>query len=362
MPLIWCSISAHGYGHAAQVIPVLNELHHLLPDLRVLLRTQVPREYFQNRLRPPWDWMPAEQDVGCVQHGPLQIDEAATWEAHARFHRTWDARLAEEIGEIGRHRPDLILSDISYLAIAAGAHAGLPTVALVSLSWDVVLEFFPTRTDSRARLIDEIRGAYRRAQLAIGLMPALPLSVFPTIKDVGPVVDPLPPDRSRLRKAVGAADHERVVLVGFGGIPLDNLPIARMAALTPYRFIVSGHVPASDRVLPLGAVDLPFRTILASCDVLMTKPGYSTIVEAVAGNIPVVYVRRFNFADESGLVEYLQRYGRGVELSAKDFADGRWEEALEAAGAVPASPAKPPSPTGARDAAHLLQQLLDGRD
>ena len=32
MPLIWCSISGHGYGHAAQVAPVLNALGRLMPN------------------------------------------------------------------------------------------------------------------------------------------------------------------------------------------------------------------------------------------------------------------------------------------------------------------------------------------
>ena len=26
MPVVWCSISGHGFGHAAQVVPILNEL------------------------------------------------------------------------------------------------------------------------------------------------------------------------------------------------------------------------------------------------------------------------------------------------------------------------------------------------
>lgn len=66
------------------------------------------------------------------------------------------------------------------------------------------------------------------------------------------------------------------------------------------------------------------KTLLASVDVIMTKPGYSTIVEAVTLQQPVVYVRRYNFADEAPLVDYLQRYGRGIELSLDDFTQGRW--------------------------------------
>ena len=37
----------------------------------------------------------------------------------------------------------------------------------------------------------------------------------------------------------------------------------------------------------------------------MTKPGYGTILEAVALGLPVIYVRRYNFADEAPLVDFL---------------------------------------------------------
>ena len=55
MPLIWCSISGHGYGHAAQVVPVLNALGRLVPNLKALLRTTVPAGFFEPRLAIPWE-------------------------------------------------------------------------------------------------------------------------------------------------------------------------------------------------------------------------------------------------------------------------------------------------------------------
>ena len=53
MPLIWCSISGHGYGHAAQVVPVLNALGRLVPNLSAILRTSVPADFFEPRLDIP---------------------------------------------------------------------------------------------------------------------------------------------------------------------------------------------------------------------------------------------------------------------------------------------------------------------
>ncbi|MEK6633600.1 MAG: hypothetical protein AABY94_09780, partial [Nitrospirota bacterium] len=82
MPLIWSAISAHGYGHAAQVVPVLNELGKQIPSLRVILRTNVPRHFFESRMTVPWELRPAQMDIGCLQHGPLTMDWDATWQAH----------------------------------------------------------------------------------------------------------------------------------------------------------------------------------------------------------------------------------------------------------------------------------------
>lgn len=85
----------------------------------------------------------------------------------------------------------------------------------------------------------------------------------------------------------------------------------------------------------------------------MTKPGYGTLVEAVTLQVPIVYVRRYNFGDEQSLVDYLHRYGRGVELPLDDFMKGQWATALEQAFNLPSTP-PPPEPSGASEAAAVL--------
>ena len=100
---------------------------------------------------------------------------------------------------------------------------------------------------------------------------------------------------------------------------------------------------------------------MASADILVTKPGYSTVVEAVALGKPVVYVRRYNFADEQALVDYLHRCGRAVELPEQDFTVGNWQAALQTAASAPLPGETPPTPTGAADAARILSHYLDGR-
>jgi len=364
MPLIWCSISGHGYGHAAQVVPVLNALSCLVPELKVILRTSVPGRFFQDRLACAWEISPSEQDIGCVQtDGPLVIDVDATWAEHRRFHDNWESKIAEEVHSIKAHAPDLMLSDISYLAIQAGVTANLPTVGLCTLSWDQVLAPWLGHDRAaaawRVATIEHITKAYGHAELMIRPAPSIPLPAFRKVVDVGPVVDPQPPQRQRLRDLLQVKSDERIALVAFGGIVQKDLPFEHLDRIAGYRFLIDGSVPTGfTRLHSTGSLSLSFRTLLASCDLIVTKPGYSTIVEAVATGTPVVYVRRYNFADEQSLVEYLLRYGRGAELSLADFAAGNWEPSLDAASQAPPPPEPAPAPAGGPAAATLLAQYL----
>ena len=119
---IWCAISGHGFGHAAQVVPILNELGRHLPGLTAILRSTVPASFFHDRLTIPWSLQSVQQDVGCVQHGPLDIDVPATWEAHRRFHASWESRMATETAALAAAAPAMVLADTPYLALSAGKH------------------------------------------------------------------------------------------------------------------------------------------------------------------------------------------------------------------------------------------------
>lgn len=363
MPLLWCSISGHGFGHAAQVAPVLNALAALVPDLHVVLRTTVPESFFRARLTVPWEHRPAEQDIGCIQDGPLKIDVPATWAALRRFHDTWNRRLDEETRLLRNFAPDLLLSDISYFALSAGHEAGIRCLALASLAWDEIMQVYvqPGHPDQTA-LLDRMRACYGLAEFLIRLAPALPLRSFRTIVDVGPIVEPLRSDAARLRRAVGAKDGERLVLVGFGGIALTDLPYERIDRLEGYRFLVDGKLPHPfARIHSVEDTGMRFMEVLASTDIIMTKPGYSTIVEAVDKRKSVVYVRRYNFGDEPSVVDYLHRHGRGIELSMADFVAGRWEPSLTALVSQPPFPAAPPPPGTAQAAAQIAAALAGPR-
>jgi hypothetical protein len=255
--------------------------------------------------------------------------------------------------------PNVVLADTPYLAVAAGKAAAIPTVALASFTWDLVLSEYvaPPSIDSRATL-QLIRRAYAEADLALRITPAPKMEIFQRVIDIGPIAEPASSAREQLTKFLGLAPGEQTVLIGFGGVPLDSLPFNRLELLTGYRFIFDGSIPpGSRRFVTVTSLPFSFKTLMASVDLIMTKPGYGILVEAVELQTPIIYVRRYNFADEQPLVDYLHRYGRGVELSMSDFTQGEWRSALNKILDLPPTIASP-SPTGAREAATELKKLL----
>ncbi len=359
MALIWCAISGHGFGHAAQVIPVLNELARDVPGLKVILRTTVPEKFFASWLKVPWEINPVNQDIGCVQKGPLRIDVQATWEAYARFHEGWEQRVAAEARAIASRAPNLVLSNISYLAIEAGARAGLPTVALASLSWDEILRpLMAQENQDHLSVVRHIQGSYRFADLLIRLTPGLPMEAFHQRIGVGPICLPLTVCPSAWRAQIDGHPDAPIVLVALGGVPLDFLPYDRIAQVSGYRFLLDLPIPDGFRGLrSTSSLPMGFESIPAIADIVVSKPGYATVVETVMARKPLVYVRRYNFAEEALLVEFSHRFGRSAELSKEDFFAGAWKEALDEVWARPFPEACPPE-SGIRHAAELIAKYL----
>jgi hypothetical protein len=364
MTTVWCSISAHGFGHAAQLMPILKELGTGITDLKVILRTQVPAEFFQRHLQVQWELQVAQQDVGCIQRGPMDVDVEATWKAYSQFHNNWEWKVMEEAKAIQSANAQLVVANISHLAIAAAARAEVPAVGIASLSWDRVLEVY--KQDhflDHQSILTTIRNAYASASQLIRLHPGIAMPAFRSSVDVGPSIPFISSTSSNsynLRKLLNLQEKDDIVLIAFGGVPLAGLPLNQMESISGFHFLV-GDLPCSSssfkRVHRLEDLSIPFLEVVKQADIIMTKPGYGTVMAAVHHEKSIVYVRRGSFIDEQGLVEYIHRYGRGVELSRQDFESGAWEATLRAVRTVP-KPVEPPPAPGHGAVVDILRNFL----
>jgi hypothetical protein len=255
-----------------------------------------------------------------------------------------------------RSRPDLVIANAGYLPLAAARLLGVPGVLIASFTWAHALAAYCGEAPGVTSLLAEMTSAYAGADLQLAPEPSLPMPELPRLRAVGPITRRGVCRRAELRSRLGLAPEVRLVVLFLGGVP-TVLPLAAWPRTPDLAYLVShSALPERPDMYPADTTGLPWPDLLASADALVTKPGYGSITEAACNGVPVAYVRRGAWPEEPGLLAWLKRNGRGVEVSREALLRGELGPALHALWAEPA-PA-PPEPSGAGEAAEAVLGLL----
>lgn len=357
---LFADISSHGFGHLAQTAPVLNALRARLPDLHLTIRSGLPRERLALRIQGAFDHVPGASDFGLVMKSALDPDWPASLARYRAFHADWDTQVKDYAQLLAHHRPDWVLANISYLALAAAARASIPATAICSLNWAEI--FYPHCAHAPdAELIrEQMLAAYRSAESFLRLTPGMEMPELHNLTPIGPVAQQGRYLRAELHRALGLHAHARLALVAMGGMPL------RMSAMTwpqhANHFWIAAQQTGLQRmdIITQESIDMDFNDLLASCDCVVTKSGYGAFVEATAAGTPLLYVERPDWAEEACLTEWLHGHNRAIGLSREQYEHGDFVEAVWALAS--GERAVPIIPTGIEQAAeHLLTRLMSTR-
>lgn len=306
MPHLLAAISAHGYGHLAQTAPVLNALREAVPDLQLTVRCALPREVLDRRIAGTFVHQPVADDFGMVMHDALEVDVEASAARYAAFHTDWEQRVDGVARELEQAAPDLILADIPYLTLAAAARAGIPAVAMCCLNWADIFDHYCHDLPEAGTIHEQMLSAYNSAAVFLRTAPTMPMPTLHNRHDIGPLALVGTSRRDAINAQYGLGEKDRLVLVVMGGIAFRP-SLELWPELPGVRFVMqrSWQVHRRD-TLVLEEINIPFADLLASCDAVVTKPGYGTFAEAACAGVPVLYVPRVNWPEEPWLVSWLE--------------------------------------------------------
>jgi L-arabinokinase len=363
-------ISGHGFGHASRDIEIINAMHVIAADVRVIVRTSAPRWLFDLTLRAPIEWQPAECDTGIVQVDSLQLDLPRTLARADAFHANLAARAAQEREFLEGFGTTLVVGDIPPLAFAAAAAARLPSIAVGNFTWDWIYAGYEEAATDVPRLVPALRNAYASATEALRLPLHGGFESCPVVADVPFVARRSRRDPAEVRRRFGLPGSARLVLASFGGYGLKDIDLGRLASLDGWTVVTTSNVHARRRdpepdarahaasANDMGTAPLPatvrfvdereiynagyrYEDIVAAVDVVATKPGYGIIAECVANDTAMIYTSRGRFVEYEVLVREMPKYLRTAFISNEDLYAGRSQEALDAVVAQPDPPVRP---------------------
>lgn len=355
-PHLLVCISGHGFGHVAQTAPVLNALAKLVPGLRLTLRSSVPLAHLRSRINPEFHYLQEAVDPGMEMVTALEVDTERSFRSYAEAHREWRQRVAAEAAVLAELRPDAVLSNVAYLPLAAAARCGIPAVAMCSLNWADIFQDFCGHMPGATDIVEQIREAYLQAEAFLRLSPAMPMSWIPQLETLGPVAEPRPSRRQEINRKFGLESRHKLALVSMGGIAM-RLPVESWPRIPDMLWLVPDNWKSTRTdCIALGSLGMDFSDVLASCDVLLTKPGYGSFVEAACAGVPVMYVRREAWPEQDALIAWLQQHGISSQLEAEQLRTGEFVDELQHL--LAQQKPLPVEPVGTQAAAQYLAALL----
>lgn len=356
------AVSSHGFGHFSQVAPVLNALLCQRPDIRLTLRTNLPRQLVTQRLSHPFALQSASDDFGMQMHNAVDVDTTASLAAYQALHADWNRHVARVADELAQDKPDLLLGDVPYLSLAAAARLGVKSAALCSLNWADVLAAYADEA-TRAAVLPAICAAYAAVELFMCAAPAMPMPLLQQagvrLVDVGPVCAPGEDRRTVLRQYLGVDEATYLVLVGMGGMPfaLDTAGWpAQVNGRCLHYLLPAGWRSDGLAATALDQVPLAYADVLASVDLLITKPGYGMFVEAAAAGVPVLYVERHIWPEVTALEQWLGQVGHCRRISRGELEQGEIASHMEIL--LQLGRYQPVKPSGIAQAVELLTGML----
>jgi hypothetical protein len=269
--------------------------------VKLKLFTHAP-EVARNYL-PEVDVVPYVLDVGIFQKDSLNEDpEETVSRLDTLYHDTWIDTLAECISGL-----DGVVVDIAPAALEAAKRAGVPALAIGNFDWAWVYQHYPKLYQWSEKMYQ-----WQQGHRAMQLWPGPGLIGFKEVIPGG--VLGREPGR-RVDLGIGKCG-----LVCFGGFGLQD--VARFLPVIPgFTWVLAPPMR------PLGRSDccfidtVSFSSLVASVDLVLTKPGYGILVECWHAGTPIVAVPRGAFPEAPSLVVALRERG-GLLVGIEEIAEG----------------------------------------
>ncbi len=370
-------ITAHGYGHGTRSCDVLCALHRLAPEQPVIVTSGLPRDFLDSRLSECTNitFRPGAFDVGLVQKDSLQADLFQTLEKLEALYAREEQLIVQEQNFFRENSVELVVADIPAIPLAAAQRSNLRNIAIGNFSWDWIYEAY-AKTDLHWEFfVEKFRTVYEQTDLLLRLPFAPPMEQFPNRKDIPLLASP---GQARREEIINSKLETRNksqfenskleivsnylpdpgrqwVLLSFTSLNLDFKALEKIRQLSEeYEFfcVEPLEFPMSC-IHSISRSAVSFADIIASCDIIISKPGFGLVSECIVNNKPLIYSDRSDFAEYPYLVDGIEKHLKNVLLPSEKLYAGDFFQALEEIKTAP-------EPTGfiRRSGAELIAQEL----
>lgn len=256
-------------------------------------------------------------DITIIEKNPLVVDARATLNGCTDFISRADRLIVEEKKFLRHQGADLVFSDIGFVPVAAAGALNLPVYLLGNFTWEEILYDYHTKGYGAYKsdllfLLD----CYNMADTFFRLPLYMKLRINVAIRDVGFITRGAPTGGKRVRARLGLKPAQRLIFDTLDTQAMGGFSFPSRCWPRDTRLIVWQRdgkqarktAAPNDQVLYVTERDMDFVEILAASDVVVGKPGYNLMAQAVLYNKRLVVFERRDFVESKALISGASRF------------------------------------------------------
>lgn len=252
-----------------------------------------------------------QTDVGPIVDAETnRLNPNSTFDSFTKWLEGENSWISGEVDSLGKKPPDLIITDISPIALKLADKIGCPCATVANFSWIDILKLLPQHK-AKERILDWLSECFEIPQLVIKLPFSMKMEGFrrSRIRDASLLYRKPTLTIEATRRESGCQINKPLVVVSFGGHALGHLKFetkdARVVLLSPFPIetdsgvqVIIGH-PES-------------QNLIQAADFVIAKAGYSTLAECVAFRRPLNIISRNGYPEDTLLVREASKLGIGL--------------------------------------------------
>jgi hypothetical protein len=295
-----------------------------------VVKTAAPEWFWRAEVTRPFEFVSDAFDVGCLQPNSVDVDAPGTLAAYDEIAARNAYRADAELDDLRRRGARMVVSDVPPFPLTLAARLNIPGLLVANFTWADIYADLAGDEPGLGPLARELEGEYAQATLLLDADLALPMTYLERRERIGLVARPHRDRRDDLLRLLPPqAASKRIALLYLGnwGLPL---PWERLEAFAgEWHFVSLGAPPVPiANLTTLAQNALPHADLVASCDLVVSKPGYGLVGECLSAGTPFLYCPRPQFAEYRAMEAALSAWPGGLRLSNDDFLEVRWETAL----------------------------------
>ncbi len=318
-------ISDHGFGHATRSIAIIDALLKNYPNIEIIVRTSKSATLVQRSLNSSRaKVLSRKNDFGLISDPTtFSIDIEKTEEQLASWIGTWPQYNGIEREFLIKADASLVLSDIVPQPFLIAHELGIPSIGISNFTWyDVYKPLFP-----KNEIIEKIKFCYELGSMALVLPMELSMEGFRRKQKIAMVSREINNDLSAFKRQ--EFDYQIYYGTGFSlETPLVDTQLLfekNICLVVPY----NSPLKEQPNIFKIPPDEIHSQNFIAASDLIITKPGYGTVSEAVKGRKPLALIRP-NFSIETTVItQNVVKMGVGREISLEDLLTGEWIKEFE---------------------------------